>query len=484
MNLHIKQIMDHSIHLFRDKLESSGVSKNKVVIVALIALGCLAACLYYALCMKTQPSKIDHKITPQPKQPFGQKIEINKSEDKTEGTAEDKGAVEDEILEAKPKPVDPVDDEGNDDKNEPPLLKRYQFDPSVLVINDAGKSELINFVETYMGGKRKTIRCDIPNYSDKATVEDFLAIVAKEAHVPIASIRLVFCGKMINTPDNLKRLISEYELHKEGPVHLVLRTEKDTEQLNRVIESVAAETDAIYFNIEYLETIILSLNDRIRRGKLDNIDTQFADINDFISKVEKKIPKDDKGSLDCLIQLRSVLTSAEKLFKEGIDVIASTQKTEFKQMLEDLLESYPSVSCQPDKLKPTFLLIHPTTKKSIVFDKDALQSQLGNGPMGDLFNDQGTKGIELKIQEELFDILSNYLTSGDASDLESLDEKSLIDLYKTANGLIIPRLELQCALEIAHRLIKSEWKQQELLRPYLEKDTTWLGKMLKVYNAH
>lgn len=67
MNIHIKQIMDHSVHLFREKIESSSGNQNKVVIVALIALGCLAAYLYYSMVVNPPSSKSDKKITPQAK---------------------------------------------------------------------------------------------------------------------------------------------------------------------------------------------------------------------------------------------------------------------------------------------------------------------------------------------------------------------------------------------------------------------------------
>ena len=79
MNLHIKQIMDHSVNLFREKIESSSGNQNKIVIVALIALGCLAAYLYYSMVCNPKSSISDKKITPQANAPKADKAAPKKA---------------------------------------------------------------------------------------------------------------------------------------------------------------------------------------------------------------------------------------------------------------------------------------------------------------------------------------------------------------------------------------------------------------------
>ena len=68
------------------------------------------------------------------------------------------------------------------------------------------------------------------------------------------------------------------------------------------------------------------------------------------------------------------------------------------------------------------------------------------------------------LGSSLFDLLCVYLYEGDApKKISQLNEKLLVELYEYAHDLIIPRLEIQCALEILRRIEASEWKDDDLL---------------------
>lgn len=171
----------------------------------------------------------------------------------------------------------------------------------------------------------------------------------------------------------------------------------------------------------------------------------------------------------------------EELGLERIVLTVKGQASELQHMLDDQLLLYPAVSCELVPQTPTFQLSHLASGKICTFDKEALQSQIGNREMEILLNDDETEEIELPLHLELFTILCDYLHQGNADQkLAQLNEPLIIELYEVACQLIIPRLEIQCALEILYRIRDSKWANDSLLKPYLKSDETRLGQLLTI----
>ena len=149
----------------------------------------------------------------------------------------------------------------------------------------------------------------------------------------------------------------------------------------------------------------------------------------------------------------------------GIQTLSDKKQiAAMQKQLDNQLKEYPAVSCGSVAQQPDFQLMLSGSDRGLTFDKEALQSQIGNGSMSEIFTGNENQIIELTLPEELFDLLCDYLYQGDVpKKISQLSEISLVELYENAHDLIIPRLEIQCALEILRRLETSEWKNDDLL---------------------
>lgn len=192
---------------------------------------------------------------------------------------------------------------------------------------------------------------------------------------------------------------------------------------------------------------------------LNKIEKKAQNILDQVDSEQKEYPlfepENDEGE---------VLDSSVKAFSDK-KLIADLQ-----QRLENQLQDYPAVSCSPVDQQPDIQLIISKSDSPFIFDREALQSQIGNGKMGEIFIANEHEEIELSLPEELFDLLCVYLYEGNVpTKISQLNEKLLVELYENAHDLIIPRLEIQCALEILRRLEASDWKNDDLLEGIAQK---------------
>lgn len=144
------------------------------------------------------------------------------------------------------------------------------------------------------------------------------------------------------------------------------------------------------------------------------------------------------------------------------------QFVDLQQKLEERLALYPEISCVVIEQKSAISLTCPASGKSSLFDKVALQSQLGNGDMDVSFKDEKIKEIEISLDPVLYDFLCTYLQEGDVPDkISAISDKLLFDLYEWAYAAVIPRLEIQCSLEILRRIVSSSENNELLVKQAL-----------------
>lgn len=241
------------------------------------------------------------------------------------------------LIQAKKNPVTEIDVPIQDDgkigvikgdpvKDDAPVVRKdpidvSPIDPSHLRVDP----DQIGSTKTFFRlPDNNTIVGYVPDYST-ATVGDLLAAAAAAAQAPISSIRLYYAGQLLNAPHRLNHLLTDFDYFNEGWCHLVIRRPAVQQELNDMIQRTASDLKCDYDSLEVLELSILSLADRINRGKPDHVDRQFKDWKEFITRVDATIKTSKSTNIqelrDSLNQLMTVVNKTEELYEKSIAIV-------------------------------------------------------------------------------------------------------------------------------------------------------------------
>lgn len=134
---------------------------------------------------------------------------------------------------------------------------------------------------------------------------------------------------------------------------------------------------------------------------------------------------------------------------------------------------------------PRFVINHQKSNKKYIFDLAALRKVSGYLDRWVTFQSpDGAKDeyqISFEIEETAFEQLMDFLYRGILPNLDQLTEKTLLDLYDTADYLEIERLRILCQKEIANRLDLFQWENTSLFKPYLTEERS-LSPLVKCFN--
>lgn len=367
---------------------------------------------------------------------------------------------------------------------------RFQWKPEHLHL-DSEQDSLLGGLSWVKGldGKMTHIRLPKP---DQATVQDLVTAVAVKVHLPANNIRLIFAGRQLNNKNDLHRLLKDTGFFQEGWCHLVLRPPQKVESsLNSILENISGQNTEFSElgceNVEMLDGMVLSIIDRIYRGKLDEEPMkkleQFTKlINLTKSKVQEQhleMPQEQE-LLSYLDNIGSMIQCCETWYQKSL-LQLPVFKT-IKAVIQDKLKKNPAWRCALVADMGVYDLISPEGKRvslnqTVLFKVSPYFEACSKYPYSS--QSKQYQFSEENVNSVIFDTITEFLLTGKADVLSRLEENDLMGLYIQADLLQIDHLEALCAEQIIQRYIDSRWEEEEFINAYYGHPKT-LGTILNL----
>lgn len=352
--------------------------------------------------------------------------------------------------------------------------------PYTLNINELkGKRQMTEAVPIFCKFSNENILTFSMTDYKHATVKSFLKLAAAKCSAPVEDLRFYFKGCMLNQPDHFDKLLSQFDFRTAGESYLIVRKAGTSQKIDDFLKQSAMLSATDYSCLGELEASLIRLETAVLKNSCPQFDSDVSRIEDALKIISQDL-KQHLDVLEAIQELQEIVDRTRNLSQRGLCGIAESWKTVFEQIVEEDLKLYLPITCEAKADEPTFKLT--CNNHHCIFHREALQSQIGNGPLAEYLTNRAQSEIVMNIDPELFSCLTAYLYDGNApQSLDRLSEAQLVEFYEIAFQLLIPRLEIQCALEIMEKAASSNWNNHDLLIPYLDRDETVLGKMMKIY---